>query len=280
MENYSIYLFAFGLTLFAGLSTGIGSLIALVVKRDSTRFLAVALGLSAGVMIYVSFMEILPESHLALVKSFGGGIGDALFFASFFGGMLVIGFIDKIIPEDMNPHELLHHPVTGAEHLALDGRIGRDHAQLHRTGLLTALAIAVHNFPEGMATFAATLNDPSLGIAIAAAIAIHNIPEGIAIAVPIYFATGSRKSAFTHSFLSGLAEPLGALAGITILVPFMGPATFGILFGLVAGTMVYISFDELLPSAEKYGAHHLSIYGLIAGMAIMAVSILFLGHHH
>ncbi len=150
---------------------------------------------------------------------------------------------------------------------------GRNH-KLMRMGLFTALAIAIHNFPEGLATFTAALTDPGLGIAIAVAIAIHNIPEGIAVAVPIFYATGSRKKAFLHSFLSGLAEPLGALIGFLILMPFMNEIVFGLLFGAVAGIMVFISIDELLPTAEAYGEHHLSIYGLIAGMAVMAFSLL------
>lgn len=278
--EYSNYLFAFSLTLVAGLATGLGSFVALLVKKDSTRFLAVALGLSAGVMIYVSFTELLPEAQNSLHEAFGVGFGNVVFLLSFFGGMLLIALIDKLVPDDVNPHEVLHHPSKTTKELATSGRIGRDHATLHRTGILTAMAIGIHNFPEGMATFAAALENPSLGVAIAAAIAIHNIPEGIAIAVPIYFATGSRKSAFTHSFLSGLAEPLGAIVGMTLLMPFMGPGIFGILFAMVAGIMVFISFDELLPSAEKYGAHHLSIYGLIAGMAIMAISMMLLMHEH
>lgn len=278
------YLFAFSLTLFAGLSTGIGSLISLIIGRESIRFLAVALGLSAGVMIYVSFMEILPEAQATLVQAFGEGTGQWAAIGAFFAGMLLIALIDRLIPKDVNPHEIIHHPdetmdaTVEARELNEKGGAGlvRDYTALKRTGMFTAIAIAIHNFPEGMATFTAALADPSLGIAIAIAIAIHNIPEGIAVAVPIYYATGSRKKAFAHSFLSGLAEPLGALLGFTLLRPFFSPALMGILFGVVAGIMVFISLDELLPSAEEYGEHHLSIYGLIAGMAIMAVSLLVL----
>lgn len=283
----SNYLFAFGLTLFAGLSTGIGSLISLIIGRGSIRFLAVALGLSAGVMIYVSFMEILPESQAALIEAFGPRDGQWAALGAFFCGMLLIGIIDTLIPEEVNPHEMIHDP-EGTVEMTIEAReleeltgpgsgLVRDYSSLKRTGMFTAIAIAIHNFPEGMATFTAALANPSLGIAIAIAIAIHNIPEGIAVAVPIYYATGSRKKAFTQSFLSGLAEPLGAVIGFTLLRPFFSPALMGILFGIVAGIMVFISLDELLPSAEEYGEHHLSIYGLIAGMALMAVSLLLLG---
>lgn len=267
------YLFAFSLTLFAGLSTGIGSLIALLMARSSVRFLAVALGLSAGVMIYVSFMEVLPEAMLALSRAYGESAGSWAAIGAFFAGMLIIALIDKLIPEEMNPHEMLHHPDKSMDDLGAAKAGARDYSSLGRTGMFTAIAIAIHNFPEGMATFTAALSDPSLGIAIAGAIAIHNIPEGISVAVPIYYATGDKKKAFMHSFLSGLAEPLGAIAAFTLLRPFFSPALMGILFGIVAGVMVFISLDELLPSAEEYGEHHLSIYGLIAGMAIMAVSL-------
>ncbi len=147
--------------------------------------------------------------------------------------------------------------------------------KLARMGLMTALAIGIHNFPEGLATFIAALSDPSLGIAIAVAIAIHNIPEGIAVSVPVYYATGSRKRAFWLSFTSGLAEPIGALVGYLVLMPFLSPVMFGLLFAIVAGIMVFISLDELLPAAEEYGEHHYSIYGLIGGMAVMALSLLF-----
>ena len=141
-------------------------------------------------------------------------------------------------------------------------------------GLFTALAIGIHNFPEGLATFIAALNDTGLGIAIAVAIAIHNIPEGIAVSVPIYYATGSKKKAFWYSFSSGLAEPVGAMIGFLILMPFLSPLLFGMIFAGVAGIMVFISIDELLPAAQEFGEHHLSIYGLIAGMMVMAMSLL------
>lgn len=279
MEDHN-YLFAFLLTLFAGLSTGIGGLLSVIIKRDNTRFLAISLGLSAGVMIYVSFMELMPEGKNALAKVYGGDTSGWIMVAAFFSGIFIIAAIDKLIPESMNPHELLHHPDMEAAELAASSKISIDHAKLHRTGVFTALAIAVHNFPEGLATFTAALTEPALGLAIAAAIAIHNVPEGMAVAVPIYFATGSRKSALAHSFFSGLAEPLGAIVGFTLLRPFFTPATFGILFGIVAGIMVFISLDELLPSAEKYGEHHLSIYGVVSGMAIMAITMVLLGHNH
>ena len=143
-----------------------------------------------------------------------------------------------------------------------------------RLGVFTALAISIHNFPEGLATFVSALQEPGIAIPIVAAIAIHNIPEGIAVSVPIYQATGSRKKTFCYSFLSGLAEPVGALIGWLLLMPFMNDTVYGMIFAAIAGVMIFISFDELLPAAREYGEHHLSVYGLILGMAVMAVSLL------
>lgn len=265
--DWNTILFAFGLTLFAGLSTGIGSAIAFFAKRTNTRFLSLALGFSAGVMIYVSFVEILVKARDSLIPEVGEATGYWYTTAAFFGGILFIALIDKFIPSAENPHEI-HHVEEMADESAIKS------AKLMRMGLFTALAIAIHNFPEGLATFTAALTEPALGIAIAVAIAIHNIPEGIAVSVPVYYATGSKKKAFWLSFLSGLAEPVGALIGFLILMPFMNPMVFGVLFAGVAGIMVFISLDELLPAAEEYGEHHLSIYGLIGGMAVMALSLL------
>jgi len=263
----STILIAFGLTLFAGLSTGIGSAIAFFARKTNTRFLSVALGFSAGVMIYVSFVEIMVKARTELVAEHGIVQGNWITVAAFFGGILFIALIDRLIPSVENPHEM-HKVEEMYDEKQLKDR------KLMRMGLFTALAIAIHNFPEGLATFTAAITDPSLGIAIAVAIAIHNIPEGIAVSIPIYYATGSKKKAFWLSLSSGLAEPVGALIGYLILMPFLGPTVFGVLFAAVAGIMVFISLDELLPAAEEYGEHHLSIYGLIAGMAVMAISLL------
>lgn len=267
-------LFAFGLTLFAGLATGVGSALAFFARRTNTRFLSLALGFSAGVMLYVSFVEIFFKAKTELIASFGEVTGTWVTVGSFFGGILLIGLIDRLVPNYENPHEL--HSIEEMDH-GLDNlpdNEAHDFGRLRRMGLFTALAIGIHNFPEGLATFTAALTDPNLGIAIAVAVAIHNIPEGIAVSVPIYYATGSRKKAFKLSFLSGLSEPVGALFGYLILMPFFSPAVFGVLFASVAGIMVFISLDELLPAAEEFGEHHLTITGLVAGMAVMALSLL------
>lgn len=265
----SSVIFAFTLTLFAGLSTGIGSALALLTSKTNTKFLSVALGFSAGVMVYVSFTDILKKANDALTSSLGPTTGAWATTGAFFLGILFIALIDKLIPETENPHVV--HTVE-----EMDGKSEEHKTKLMRMGLFTALALAIHNFPEGLATFVAALVDPTMGISIAVAIAIHNIPEGIAVAVPVFYATGSRKKAYRLSFLSGLAEPLGALAGFLILYKFLSDTMFGLVFAFVAGIMVYISFDELLPAAEEYGEHHLAIYGLVGGMAVMALSILVL----
>ena len=262
-------LFAFGLTLFAGLSTGIGSILAFFTKTTNTKFLSLALGFSAGVMIYVSMVEIFFKAKDALIVEMGERTGSWITVISFFGGMLFIALIDKLIPSIENPHE-----IRMVEEMDENAKKEHKNKKLMKMGMFTALAIAIHNFPEGLATFTAALTDPSLGIPIAVAIAIHNVPEGIAVSVPIYYATGDKKKAFWYSFLSGLAEPVGALIGYLILMPFLSPTLFGILFAGVAGIMVFISIDELLPAAREYGEHHLSIYGMVLGMMVMAVSLL------
>lgn len=262
-------LFALGLTLFAGLSTGIGSALAFYTKKTNETFLSAALGFSAGVMIYVSMIEIFVKARASLEAYYGSvQKGYLITTLAFFGGIAVIALIDKLVPEAENPHE-----IRDTSEMTEEDRVEAKKKSLLRMGMFSALAIAIHNFPEGLATFMSAIQDPQLGISIAVAIAIHNIPEGIAVSVPIYFATGDKKKAFKLSFLSGLSEPVGALIGYFLLRSFLNEALFGLVFAGVAGIMVYISLDELLPTAEKYGKHHIAIGGLIAGMAIMAVSL-------
>ena len=263
----SAVVFAFGLTLFAGLSTGIGSVIAFVYKKINPKFLSASLGFSAGVMIYVSMIEIFAKAKDALIADLGATLGYWFTVIAFFVGMAVIGLIDKLVPAADNPHEL-----CDLDGLNCPEEV--DTSGLMRMGLFSALAIAIHNFPEGIATFVSALQDPGLGVSIAIAIAIHNIPEGIAVAVPIYYATLDKRKSLIYSFASGLSEPLGALVGYLILYRYLSDMLFGLLFASVAGIMVFISLDELFPTARKYGEHHIAIYGLVAGMMVMAVSLL------
>ncbi len=291
MENLT---FALLVTLFAGLSTGIGSAIAFFAKRTNFRFLSVSTGFSAGVMLYVSFVEILPKGSEFLEGVYGNGRGDWINVLSFFGGILVIALIDNLIPSAENPHDIpteaetapLHDPCaplppTAPIAVSGDGHASpKQHAQMMRMGLFTALAIAIHNLPEGLATFLAALKEPQLGLAIGIAVALHNIPEGIAVSVPIFYATGNRRKAFFYSFLSGMAEFVGAIIGFLLLWLTVGDEgglpdqVIGIVFGGIAGIMVYISLDELLPTSRAYGKKHDSLLGLLAGMAVMALSIL------
>lgn len=270
MEDNNI-LFAFLLTLFAGLSTGIGSLMSLLSKKFNPKFLSFSLGFSAGVMIYVSLVDILQKAResLSSPEVYGKTWGELYTVVAFFIGIGVIALIDKLIPSYENPHEI--------KNIDEENYNASKRKNLARMGIFSAVAIAIHNFPEGLATFMGALSEPKLGISIAIAVAIHNIPEGIAVSVPIYFATKSRKKAFWYSFLSGLAEPLGAIIGYFLLSSIFSEATFGFVFAGVAGIMVYISLDELLPTAEEYGEHHIAIGGLVAGMAIIAVSLVLIG---
>jgi len=291
---------ALGLTLFAGMATGIGSAIAFFAKRTNYRFLSIATGFSAGVMLYVSFVEIFFKGVDSLTVVYGEFWGHWVNAASFFAGIILIGLIDNLIPSAQNPHEMhaeretapLHSTSVNplqTEEVAIDADHSapfiHDHhihdKKLLRMGLFTALAIGIHNFPEGLATFLAALEDPSVGIAIAIAVALHNIPEGISVSVPIYYATGNRKKAFAYSLLSGVAEPVGAGIAYMVLRFFLAseagvvpPQLMGMLFSGVAGIMVYISLDELLPTSHAYGKGHDSLLGLIAGMAVMALSLL------
>ena len=255
--------FAISLTLIAGLSTGIGSILAFLSKSFNPKLLAGALGFSAGVMIYVSMVEIFIKAKDSLSVVYGEKLGYLWTTVAFFVGIALIAIIDRLVPESENPHEI--------ESVKSDAKPER--SSLMRMGLFSALAIGIHNFPEGLATFVGALTDPALGISITIAIAIHNIPEGIAVSMPIYYATGSRSKALFYSSASGFAEPVGALIGYFLLQRIFGESMFGFTFAAVAGIMVYISLDELLPTAEKYGEHHVAILGLIGGMVVMAGSL-------
>jgi ZIP family zinc transporter len=278
--------FALGLTLFAGMATGLGSIAAFTARRTNYRFLSVSTGFSAGVMVYVSFVEILPKGLAELSISYGTDGGPWVNTAAFFGGMLLIGLIDNLIPAAENPHEThseeeiapLSNPAAPVPEFHFPAFGVHDHGRrrLLRTGLFTAVAIAIHNFPEGLATFAAALQDPVTGMAIAFAVALHNIPEGISVSVPIYYATGDRGKAFVYSFLSGLAEPFGAGVAYLLLLWVAG----GTLADLPPGDGTGLwrrrryhgvhQLDELLPTSRAYGKGHDSLLGLAGGMLIMA----------
>ncbi|MBQ0147831.1 MAG: zinc transporter ZupT [Flavobacteriaceae bacterium] len=257
------FFFAFGLTLLAGLCTGIGSLLSLIYKKFNPKFLGIMLGISAGVMLYVSFVEILSKARISLGLVYGDKLGYTYAVIGFFVGMISIIGIDKLIPSHDHDDECDDDSIKGNQN-----------QKLLRLGIFSALALAIHNFPEGLATFMSAMNEPSYGISIAVAVAIHNIPEGIAVAIPIYYATKSRKKAFWYSFLSGLAEPVGAVIGYFVLRQFFDDSIFGIIFAGVAGIMVYISLNELIPTAKEYAGQKITMTGVIIGMMIMAGSLL------
>ncbi|HEX7349375.1 zinc transporter ZupT [Brachybacterium sp.] len=275
-------LVAFLLTLVAGAATSIGAALGVLGRGTSPKMLAGGLGLSAGVMLYVSFVELMPEG--ALVLSGGEEVsasGGAYAVLSFFAGIALIAVLDRLVPEAVSPHEF-----SGR----MDGSHGRAEvrepdeqaadralrARLLRTGAVTAAALALHNVPEGFATFVAALQAPEIAIPVVAAIALHNIPEGLAVAVPVRRATGSRSKAFWLASMTGLAEPVGAVLGYLLLAPLLSGDAMGAILAGVAGVMVFVSLDELLPAAEETGEHHTVIYSLIAGMAIMALTLIVL----
>lgn len=257
MDNIQI---AFLLTTIAGLSTGVGGLVAYFIKKPKFSTLSILMGFSAGVMIYVSFAELLNESI--------EGIGFLWANAAFFFGIIAMFILDKLLPHAHMDTRMDSYDESESSQEVLNNK------KLMKSGIFIVIGITLHNFPEGMAVLASTLKDPSVGIPIAFAIAVHNIPEGIAVSVPIYYATKNRIKAFTYSFLSGVAEPIGAIIGYILLFSFLTPAVLNSILAVVAGIMIFISFDEMLPIAKEYGNEHLSNIGLFSGMAVMMLSLL------
>lgn len=286
------FIIALLLTLFAGMATGIGGAIIMFVKKFSPKYLCATLGFSAGVMILISLVELFQEAREVLSLEFGDKLGLLYTLLSFFGGMAIIALIDNFVPKESNPHEVnsmtiqVHEeavgerkailsfgeetPAAGKGNSVPDNKSGK----LLRLGILSSLVIAVHNFPEGLATFISAIENPELGASIAFAIALHNLPEGIAVAIPIYYATHKRGKAVGYATLSGIAEPLGGVLGYIVLRSILTPSLLACVLALVAGIMVYISLDELLPTAENYGEHHIAIIGVISGMVFMSFGLL------
>ena len=258
----SSVLVALLVTLAAGLATGLGSLLVVFARGPNPRLLAFGLAFAGGAMVYVSLSEILNKSIASFSTAYGAKMGFTCATLAFLAGMVAIMLIDMLVP---NPHDSL----------ASDDPTLREHNRdyIRRVGLMTAVAITAHNFPEGLATFFATLESPAVGLPLAFAIAIHNIPEGIAIAVPVYYATGNKGYAFIASLLSGLAEPVGAAIGYGLLSSVLSEAVFGAVFGVIAGVMVFLAIDELLPAAKRYAKGHETVYGLVSGMGVLAISL-------
>ena len=242
----------------AAMSTVLGSVFVVFAKEPSPRLLAFGLAFAGGAMVYVSLVEIFWKADQAFAELHDARTAYTYATLAFFAGVLMLALIDRLIP---NPHGVM----TSAN---------GDQAQIKRVGLLAAFAITAHNLPEGLATFLATLDNPAVGVSLAAAIAIHNIPEGVSIAIPVYYATGSKQKALLATVLSALAEPAGALIGYAILAPFLSPTVFAVVFGMIAGAMVFLALDELLPTAKRYAVGHETVYGIVTGMAALAVSLI------
>ena len=264
MSNVGV---AFLNTALAGLATILGAVIVFFTGSDNKKFLSAALGVSAGGMIYISFMEMMPRATEYFEKTMGERAAGLATLGAFFGSMAVFGLISHLVPEADQPHYLK----SGEEMEAA----GREKA-LEKVGIKSAIAIGVHNFPEGMVTFMTTLLDPAVGVSIAIAIARQNIPEGIGVAAPIYFATGGKKKALWLTFLSGVSEPLGAILAYLVLRPFLTTTLFGIVFAAISVIMVLNSYDELSPASPAYGETHLSLVRVIFGMLVMGVSLIIL----
>lgn len=258
------FIFAFSLTILTGLATGVGSLIAFILKRDNFKLLSFMLGFSAGIMIYVALLALLPEAQKLISNTHSLTDGIFILTGSFVLGIILAIIIDKIIPEpDTNnsnfKNSLLPH-----------------NTKLLKTGIFIAIVLAIHNFPEGISTFISALTEESVGYSVAFAMALHNIPEGIAISIPIFYATGNRKKAFFYSFLSGLVEPIGALIGYFILLPFINNGLIGGIFAFIAGIMSYISLATLIPLAQKVKEGNNTLIGLSLGFSFILIGFYFL----
>lgn len=249
---------AFAVCVAAALATILGSLTIIKADKSDARLLAFGLAFAGGAMVYISFVEIFQKSYISFHEAFGDKHAYGLATLFFFVGVGLITLLDRFVP---NPHV---DPVV----------VGQGNTEkIGRVGLMATLAITAHNFPEGAATFFATLDDPMVGAPLAAAIAIHNIPEGISIAIPVYYATGSRMKALAAVSLSALAEPAGAIIAYAVLWPFLSAPVYGAIFGIIAGAMVFLALDELLPAAKRYAKGHETVYGMVSGMAVLALSL-------
>ncbi len=256
---------AFAVTVLAGLATLIGWLAVIRGTTANPRLLSFGLAFAAGAMVYVSLVEIFVKSQESFMSALWFSGSDeqspyAMATLMLFAGVAVVIMLDRLVP---NPHGKLEQP----------GRSQGPDPFLARAGLIAAAAITAHNIPEGLATFYSTLDDPTVGSSLAIAIAIHNIPEGVTIALPIFYATGSKTKAFIWTLVSALAEPIGALLGYFILGGNPDAMTYGVLFGMIAGVMVFLSLDELLPMAKRYAKGHETVYGMVFGMALLASSL-------
>lgn len=244
----------------AALATMLGGISVVTSRNPSPRLLSFGLAFAGGAMVYISLVEIFWKAHAAFMQALGSDRqGYMAATLAFFAGIALVVLLDRLVP---NPHNKLVQISREAER-----------ARIRRIGIMAAIAITAHNIPEGMATFFAALDNPTVGLSLAFAIAVHNIPEGVSIAIPVYFATRNRRITLLACLGSALAEPFGALLGYLVLAPFLSPFVYGIVFGVIAGIMVFLSLDELLPAAKRYAQGHDAVYGMLAGMGGIALSL-------
>lgn len=274
------YLLALLLSAIAGLSTVLGGVVTFFIKENSLKFLSFGLGLSAGVMLFISLVDLYPEACNFIKEQMGSNF---LWLAIiFFGiGMLTAVLIDFFIPDHIQSQMFNKQIGANEKHIDSTDCAQNENAvisigKIKRAGIITAIVVAIHNLPEGLATFFTTSQNLALGLGIVFAIAIHNIPEGMAISIPVYQATHSKRRAFLYSFLSGIAEPVGGVIGFVIIKTFFPNMCLGLLFALVAGIMTYISLDTLLPLSKDYDTGHYSISGIVLGILIMGSALIVL----
>ena len=246
---------ALSMSFFAGMTTLLGAFIVFIIKKKNEKFITISLGFSAGVMISVSFNNLLPHAQEYLIAYSGEHIGVILTVLFLIFGVSLTYGLDRLVPHDIIPAEG-----------------GKEHKNLFRVGFVSMLAITLHNFPEGIATFMSGYRDIELGISIAIAISMHNIPEGISVATPIYFATGSKRKAFRFTLISALSEPVGAVLTFLILRPFINNLMMGILFAFISGIMLYITIEELIPSSRQYGHTRVALISTFIGICLMPLA--------
>ena len=265
LENWKLPLL---LTALAGLATILGGFVTFFVKKNNLKMLSLGLGFSAGVMIFVSLTEILTTAE-NLLKTYYPIKYHWMLFAGFIAGVVISKLIDEFIPDHVEEEDFTDECAPDDAHCKRQHRI-------KRAGILTAIAIAIHNFPEGLGTFLVSTQDMAIGASVAFAIALHNIPEGIAVALPIYHATGKKRMAIWYSFWTGITEPIGAVIGLILLQFFLPHVFVGLSMAAVVGIMIYISFDTLLPLSHEYGDWHYAIGGIMSGMIVIWASLLLL----
>ena len=241
----------FLLTFLAGFSTMIGT-IPIFLKRQSEKILISSLGFAAGVMITISVTDLLPNAFSSLQDSY-------LFFPTFL--IVAICFCIGVIFSFTVDHYLPQEKV--------------EYGRLYQVGIISCLAIIMHNIPEGIITYLTSEANLHLGITLTLAIALHNIPEGISISVPIYYSTGSRKKALFYTFISGISEPFGAFLAFIFLAPFVNSFVMGLLYAFIAGIMVHISVYELLPEAHSYQKYEIVILSFLLGCGFMLLGHFF-----